>query len=63
MTEIFFWDHVRALMKKNKITQAELARVCGISFNTLHGWMVKGIYPPVIDAYNIFIPPTQHISA
>jgi transcriptional regulator with XRE-family HTH domain len=48
-----FWARVRPLIKKNNTTQAEIAKVCGLSLNTLHGWMFKGIFPPVIDAYNI----------
>jgi transcriptional regulator with XRE-family HTH domain len=40
-------------MKKNKFTQIEIARMCGININTLYGWIKKDIYPPVIDAYNI----------
>jgi transcriptional regulator with XRE-family HTH domain len=48
-----FWARVRPLIKKNKTTQVEIAKVCGISLHTLHGWMLKSIFPPAIDAYNI----------
>jgi transcriptional regulator with XRE-family HTH domain len=48
-----FWDRIKSLATKNKITQAEIAKTCRISVNTLYGWINKGIYPPVIDAYKI----------
>ncbi|AEF80874.1 helix-turn-helix domain-containing protein [Leadbettera azotonutricia] len=48
-----FWNRVRFMVTKNKTTQVEIAKACNISYNTLHGWILKNIYPPVIDAYNI----------
>ena len=35
------------------VTQAEAARVCGISLATMRGWMTKSIVPPLEDAYKL----------
>jgi transcriptional regulator with XRE-family HTH domain len=46
-----FWNRVRALIKKNKTTQEEVANACRIHLRTLEGWMYKGIYPTIIHGY------------
>jgi transcriptional regulator with XRE-family HTH domain len=48
-----FWGRIKQLLKKKQVTQAEMARACGIPFNTFHGWITKDIYPPLTDAYTI----------
>ena len=40
-----FWDRVKSLMKTLGFTQDSLAELCGISVNTLIGWISKGRLP------------------
>jgi transcriptional regulator with XRE-family HTH domain len=52
MNEIdIFWARVKRLIKNKKTTQEEVAKACGIHLRTLEGWMYKGIYPTISDAY------------
>jgi transcriptional regulator with XRE-family HTH domain len=54
MTEIeIFWARVKRLIKQKNTTQKKVAQYCGFSVNTFKGWMSKGIFPTVIDAYYI----------
>ncbi|GHU67450.1 hypothetical protein FACS189447_09660 [Spirochaetia bacterium] len=48
-----FWNRVRLLIKQRKTTQEKIADMCGISYGTFRGWIWKGIFPPLTDAYNI----------
>jgi transcriptional regulator with XRE-family HTH domain len=54
MNEIdIFWARVKRLIKNKKTTQEEVAKACGIHLRTLEGWMYKGIYPTISDAYSL----------
>ena len=48
-----FWNRVMKLARSRRITQAEIAGICGISYNTLRGWIAKKVIPPLEDVYNI----------
>jgi transcriptional regulator with XRE-family HTH domain len=48
-----FWSRVRQLIKKKNATQARVAKACGFSLETFHGWMYKGVWPTVFDAFRI----------
>ena len=48
-----FWRRVKILLKEKKITQTEAARVCGMSLNTLRGWMSKGTNPLLLEALKL----------
>ncbi|MDR0876502.1 MAG: helix-turn-helix domain-containing protein [Treponema sp.] len=47
----YFYDRVKRLIKQNNMTQEKLAKACNINVGTFRGWIAKGIYPTVIDAY------------
>ena len=48
-----FWNRVKGQLKEKNILQAEAARACDRSLDTLKGWMSKGINPPLWDALKI----------
>jgi transcriptional regulator with XRE-family HTH domain len=48
-----FWGRIKQLIKKKNATQAGIAEACGFSLQTFHGWMYKGVWPTVFDAYRI----------
>ena len=48
-----FWKRVKVLLKEKKITQAQAAKVCSRSLNTLRGWMSKDTIPPLEDAFEL----------
>jgi transcriptional regulator with XRE-family HTH domain len=48
-----FWEQVKKEIKQQNTTQEWVAKKAGISFNTLQGWISKGIYPRVNDAVRI----------
>ncbi|AEF82992.1 putative repressor [Leadbettera azotonutricia ZAS-9] len=48
-----FWGRVKRLIEKNGMTQKEAAKASGLSYNTMRGWMYKGIIPIAVDAYKI----------
>jgi len=49
----YFWEQVRFICKKTRITQRELAQTCGVPLSTFKGWMRKNYFPTVIDGYII----------
>ena len=51
MEKAIFWDQVKRLGKKTKITQKELALVCEVPLSTFKGWIQKNYFPTVIDGY------------
>jgi transcriptional regulator with XRE-family HTH domain len=50
---IIFWSRVKRIIKKKNATQAKIAETCGFSLQTFHGWMYKGVWPTVFDAFRI----------
>ena len=50
-----FWENVKKEIKAQNTTQEWVAKNSGISFNTLQGWMSKGIYPRVNEAIRIAV--------
>jgi len=48
-----FWENVQKEVKTQNTTQEWLAKNSGINFNTLHGWISKGIFPRVNEAIRI----------
>jgi transcriptional regulator with XRE-family HTH domain len=50
-----FWENVKKEIKYQNTTQEWVAKKAGISFNTLEGWIAKGIYPRVNDAVRIAV--------
>ena len=52
---LIFWENVKREIKAQNTTQEWLAKNSGISFNTLQGWMSKGIYPRVNEAIRIAV--------
>jgi len=50
-----FWENVKKEIKAQNTTQEWVARNSGISFNTLQGWISKGIYPRVNEAIRIAV--------
>ncbi|MDR0324145.1 MAG: helix-turn-helix domain-containing protein [Treponema sp.] len=50
-----FWENVRKEIKSQNTTQEWVAKNSGISFNTLQGWISKGIYPRVNEAIRIAV--------
>jgi transcriptional regulator with XRE-family HTH domain len=52
---ILFWENVKKEIKQQNTTQEWVAKKAGISFNTLQGWIAKGIYPRVNDAVRIAV--------
>ena len=43
----FFWQRVRTLIKENRVTQAEVAKACGMPYNTFRKWISKNTIPPL----------------
>ena len=50
-----FWDIVRKLLKKHKMTQRELAEKTYIPYGTLTRWMHFGRVPNTVSVYSIAI--------
>jgi len=50
-----FWENVQKEIKAQNTTQEWVAKNSGISFNTFHGWISKGIYPRVNEAIRIAV--------
>jgi transcriptional regulator with XRE-family HTH domain len=50
-----FWENVKREIKNQNTTQEWVAKRAGISFNTLQGWISKGIYPRVNEAVRIAV--------
>jgi transcriptional regulator with XRE-family HTH domain len=48
-----FWDNIKREIKAQNTTQEWVAKKAGISFNTLQGWISKGIFPRVNAAVRI----------
>jgi transcriptional regulator with XRE-family HTH domain len=48
-----FWENVKNEIKSQNTTQEWVAKNSGISFNTLQGWISKGIFPRVNEAIRI----------
>jgi transcriptional regulator with XRE-family HTH domain len=48
-----FWDHVKPLIKAQKITQESLAKNLDIPFGTFQGWIARHTLPDVVSAYRI----------
>jgi len=46
-----FWEQVKRICKKSKITQKDLAQFCGVPLSTFKGWIQKNYFPTVIDGY------------
>ena len=42
-----FWSRVKTLIRRKGLTQETIAKYCGLSYDTLRGWMAKDIYPPL----------------
>ena len=50
-----FWENVKNEIKSQNTTQEWVAKNSGISFNTLQGWISKGIFPRVNEAIRIAV--------
>ena len=50
-----FWENVKREIKSQNTTQEWVAKNSGISFNTLQGWISKGIFPRVNEAIRIAV--------
>ena len=48
-----FWRHVNGLIKARKTRQEDVARDCGISYQTFRGWVSRKNFPGADDAYRI----------
>jgi transcriptional regulator with XRE-family HTH domain len=48
-----FWDTVKETIRDHDTTQEWVAKKAGVSFNTLHGWISKGVLPRADDAVRI----------
>jgi len=44
-----FWEQVKRIGKKSRITQKDLAQLCGVPLSTFKGWIQKNYFPTVID--------------
>jgi len=51
MEKGIFWEQVKLIGKKTKITQKDLAQICGVPFSTFKGWIQKNYFPTVIDGF------------
>ena len=40
-----FWKRVNALIKSHKTKQEDVAKSCGINYQTFRGWVVNKTYP------------------
>ena len=50
-----FWENVKKEIKLQNTTQEWIAKNSGISFNTLQGWISKGLFPRVNEAVRIAV--------
>jgi transcriptional regulator with XRE-family HTH domain len=50
-----FWENVKNEIKSQNTTQEWVAKNSGISFNTLQGWISKGIFPRANEAIRIAV--------
>jgi len=48
--EAAFWLRVKSLLKANDLTQAELAKLAGVSYHTLRSWINNKRFPDVSSA-------------
>jgi transcriptional regulator with XRE-family HTH domain len=53
MANNVFWKNVKTLLKEKKLTQAALAKKCGVSLRTLENWIYRDIIPGLEDALYI----------
>ena len=42
-----FWQRVRSLIKEKRVTQAEVAKSCGLAYSTFRRWITKNTIPPL----------------
>jgi len=42
-----FWSRVKVRIKEKAVTQAETAKVCGLSYSKFRNWMSKNMIPPL----------------
>ena len=47
MCVISFWQRIRSLMKERRVSQAQLAEACGMSYNTFRKWISNNTIPPL----------------
>ena len=50
-----FWDRVRSLLRKHKMTQKQLSEKTDIPLSTLTRWMHSGIVPGSVRLHSIAI--------
>jgi transcriptional regulator with XRE-family HTH domain len=48
-----FWENVQREIRRQNTTQEWVAKKAGLSFNTFHGWIAKGIFPRANEAVRI----------
>jgi transcriptional regulator with XRE-family HTH domain len=48
-----FWENVQREIRRQNTTQEWVAKQAGLSFNTFHGWIAKGIFPRANEAVRI----------
>ena len=48
-----FWENVQKEIRRQNTTQEWVAKKAGLSFNTFHGWIAKGIFPRANEAVRI----------
>jgi len=53
ISAVSFWRRVNGLIKARKTRQEDVARECGISYQTFRGWVCRKTFPGADDAYRI----------
>lgn len=53
MNEAGFWNNVKTLLRANKLTQSQLADLCGISYRLITSWINKDILPDAAQSVAI----------
>ena len=48
-----FWDRVKYLLKKKKITQSMAAISCGVKLRTFQSWIQRDYYPSVLGGHSL----------
>ena len=42
-----FWQRVRSLIREKQVTQAVVAKACGLSYSTFRKWITQNTIPPL----------------
>ena len=50
-----FWDRVMSLAREKRVSQAVVAKACGVPYGTLRNWLSKNTIPPLDVASDLSI--------